>query len=335
MSLRRAARLLMLASGLAGAAFAASASVSSGGLHSRQIGPNTWYVEGAAGSATTANRGFNSNAGFVVTTDGVVVFDALGTPELGAELVAEIRTLTRAPIRRVILSHYHADHAYGLAALRAAGAEVWAHPGAEVYLDSELARTRLAQRKDTLAQWIAPDFQLVEPDHWVGGDFAFTLGGVSFDLRHAGPAHTPEDLSMLVLPDGVLFTGDLVFAGRIPFLGDADSGLWLTALDRLDDPRARYVVPGHGAASADAHGALRLTRDYLKDLRVQMRQAVSDLMPFDEAYARADWNAWTGLAAFAEGHRANAYSVYLEMERESLAQPPPQSTPQSPPQPPS
>ena len=185
-----------------------------------------------------------------------------------------------------------------------------------------LARTRAAQRKQALAQWIAPDFVLVEPDHWVDGDFRFTLGEASFDIRHAGPAHSPEDLSMLVLPDGVLFTGDLVFAGRIPFLGDADSGIWLAALDRLDDPRARIIVPGHGAASTDAHGALRLTRDYLRDLRVQMRQAVADLLPFDEAYARADWNAWSGLAAFADGHRANAYSVYLEMERESLAPPP-------------
>ncbi|HEX4916030.1 MAG TPA: MBL fold metallo-hydrolase [Vicinamibacterales bacterium] len=323
MSVRRAARLLLLAGAIAGVAGGAGATTDGGGLHSRQIGLHTYYVEGAAGPATRENRGFNSNAGFVVTSDGVVVFDALGTPALGEELVAEIRRRTRAPIRRVILSHYHADHAYGLAPLRAAGAEVWAHPGAKVYLESELARTRLAQRRNTLAPWIAPDFALVEPDHWVDGDLAFTLGGVSFDVRHAGPAHSPEDLSMLVLPDGVLFTGDLVFAGRIPFLGDADSGIWLAALDRLDDPRARIIVPGHGAASTDAHGALRLTRDYLRDLRVQMRQAVADLLPFDEAYARADWNAWSGLAAFADGHRANAYSVYLEVERESLAKPPP------------
>lgn len=327
MSARRAARLLLLACGFASAACGASANANDGGLLSRQLGPHTWYVEGTAGPATAENRGFNSNAGFVVTPDGVVVFDALGTPELGAELVAEIRRRTDEPIRRVILSHYHADHAYGLVALRAAGAEVWAHPGAKIYLKSELARTRLAQRKDALAEWIGPEFQLTEPDHWVDGDFTFTLGGLSFDIRHAGPAHSPEDLSMLVLPDGVLFTGDLVFAGRIPFLGDADSGTWLAALDRLDDPRARIIVPGHGAASSDAYGALRLTRNYLKDLRVQMRQAVADLLPFDEAYARADWNAWSGLAAFAEGHRANAYSVYLEMERESLAQPPP--SPQS------
>ncbi|WP_234981503.1 MBL fold metallo-hydrolase [Fontimonas thermophila] len=297
-------------------------------MRSQQLGPHTYYVQGSAGPASRENRGFNSNAGFVVTSGGVVVFDALGTPALGQALLAEIRRRTSAPIRRVILSHYHADHAYGLGPLRTAGAEIWAHPGARLYLDSELARLRQVQRREALAPWVPADFQLVEPDHWLDGDLSFVLGDVTFEVRHVGPAHSPEDLSMLVLPDGVMFAGDLVFAGRIPFLGEADSARWLAALDRLDDPRARILVPGHGAASTDWHSALRLTRTYLTDLRAQMRQAVADLLPFDEAYARADWRAWSSLAGFAEGHRANAYTVYLEMERESLTEPPATASPE-------
>lgn len=310
--------LLLIATGLAAAAPAAHSTIE---LDARQVGPHTWYVQGESGPAKQANRGFNANAGFVVTRDGVVVFDALGTPALGAALMALIRRHTDAPIRRVILSHYHADHAYGLGPLKAAGAQVWAHPGARGYLDSTLARSRLAQRREELGAWIPSDFSLVEPDHWVDGDLEFVLGGVRFVVRHVGPAHAPEDLSMLVVPDGVLFAGDLVFAGRIPFLGDADSGTWLGALDRLDDTRARFLVPGHGAASSDAGAALQLTRVYLSDLRRQMRAAVAEMQPFDIAYAQADWRPWAELAAFAEAHRANAYAVYLEMEKESLARP--------------
>ncbi|WP_200849405.1 MBL fold metallo-hydrolase, partial [Klebsiella pneumoniae] len=58
------------------------------------------------------NQGFNANAGFVITGEGVVVFDALGTPGLGVALLREIRQRTSLPIRRVIVSHYHADHFY-------------------------------------------------------------------------------------------------------------------------------------------------------------------------------------------------------------------------------
>jgi glyoxylase-like metal-dependent hydrolase (beta-lactamase superfamily II) len=95
-----------------------------------RVSDSVWFIRGEAGVPSAANRGHTSNAGFVVTRDGVVVFDALGTPVLGSELVEAIRRVTPAPIRRVIVSHYHADHFYGLPALKDAGAEIWAHRAA-------------------------------------------------------------------------------------------------------------------------------------------------------------------------------------------------------------
>ncbi len=314
-------RLSGLVLGAALAAQGAAAAVPAVELVSEQVGAHSYYVQGSAGAATHENRGFNANAGFVVTSEGVVVFDTLGTPALGRALLAEIRRRTPAPIRIVILSHYHADHAYGIPALRAEGADVWMHRDARHYLDSALAAERLAQRRDELGADIDADFVLPQADRWLDGDRRFTLGGVTFDLRHVGPAHAPDDMALLVVPDGVLFTGDIVFGGRIPFLGDADSKTWLAAMDRLDDPRARVLVPGHGPAAHDAAAALRLTRSYLADLRQQMQAGVAALLPFEDAYARGDWRAWQELPAFAEAHRANAYAVYLELEQESLQRP--------------
>jgi len=77
-------------------------------------------------------------------------------------------------------------------------------------------------------------------------------------------------------------------------------------------------VPGHGSASPAALDDLRLTRDYLADLRRQMGQAVEAMLSFEDAYASADWSAWSSLPAFEEAHRRNAYNVYLQMEREAL-----------------
>jgi len=88
---------------------------------------HVYYVQGMSGVASEENQGFNSNAGFVVTKEGVVVFDALGTPVLGEKLIAAIRKITDQPIKRVIVSHFHADHVYGLQAFKAIGAEIWAH----------------------------------------------------------------------------------------------------------------------------------------------------------------------------------------------------------------
>lgn len=123
---------------------------------------------------------------------------------------------------------------------------------------------------------------------------------------------------MYVKEDGVLFAGDLVFRGRVPFVGDADSFAWLAALDKLFVLQPRVMVPGHGAASVDPVGDLTLTRDYLRFLRNSMGKAVADFVPFDEAYAATDWRSWERLPAFEAANRANAFNTYLLMEKESL-----------------
>ncbi|MES0874710.1 MBL fold metallo-hydrolase [Sinimarinibacterium thermocellulolyticum] len=288
-------------------------------LISTQVGPHSYYVQGELDVASAENRGFNANAGFVVTPQGVVVFDALGTPALGQALVREIRRRTSLPIRYLILSHYHADHAYGAEALRAAGAQLWMHREARHYLDSPRARERLAQRRGLLPEAFAPDFTLPLPDRWLDADERLELGGVTIDLRYVGPAHAPDDLVMLVPEDGVLFSGDLLFVGRIPTLGEAGSRDWLRALERLDDAHVRVFVPGHGPASTDFRAAIDGMRTYLLDLRAQMAVAVQDMLSFEDAYRQADWRRWRDLPAFEQAHRANAYTVFLELERESLA----------------
>lgn len=284
----------------------------------QRVSPRAWYVQGDTDMVSLRNQGFNSNAGFVVTDEGVVVFDALGTPALGAALLARIRAVTDRPVRRVVVSHYHADHFYGLQAFKEAGAEVWAHARVRDYLAGEAPRLRLEERRESLAPWVTDEARIVTPDRYVEGDASFRFGGLTFRLYAAGPAHTPEDLMMLVEEEGVLFAGDLIFAGRVPFVGDADTRGWLAALDALAAREPSIVVTGHGPVSTDARRDLALTREYLRFLRSRMGEAVEELLDFDEAYARVDWSRFAGLPAFEAANRRNAYNVYLMMQREAL-----------------
>ena len=226
-----------------------------------RVGAHSYFVQGQSGAASSANQGFMSNAGFVVTHDGVVVFDALASPPLAEKLLGLIRTITRQPIKRVIVSHYHADHFYGLQVFKAQGAEIWAHRAAEGATRTEEAALRLAQRKEALFPWVDDNTHLLEADHFVDGDTDFEMGGLHFALRHVGPAHTREDLAMLVREDGVLYAGDVVFRGRVPFVGDADSRAWIAALDKLIAVHPKVLVPGHGAPSRTPRADLVFTRD--------------------------------------------------------------------------
>ncbi|MBW8371726.1 MAG: MBL fold metallo-hydrolase [Thiobacillus sp.] len=281
-----------------------------------RLGTHSYFVEGLPGAASSENQGFMSNAGFVVTRDGVVVFDALASAPLAEKLVSQIRTITRQPIRRVIISHYHADHFYGLQVFKKLGAEIWAHRAAVGATRTEEAALRLAQRKEALFPWVDDDTQLLEADRFLEGDMDFEMGGVRFALRHVGPAHSREDLAMLVREDRVLFAGDLVFRGRVPFVGDADSRAWIAALDKLITLDPTVLVPGHGAPSRTPRADLVFTRDYLRYLREQMGPAARNLVPFEEAYEKTDWSKYRALPAFEEANRVNAYNQYLRLEQE-------------------
>jgi glyoxylase-like metal-dependent hydrolase (beta-lactamase superfamily II) len=286
-----------------------------------QVAEGVWFVQGQAALGSAANQNFISNAGFVVTPGGVVVIDALGSPPLARRLLAEIGKVTTQPVRHVVVTHYHADHIYGLQAFQQAGATIHAHAAARDYLASDTARLRLAASREALFPWVDERTRLVEADHWLGvpdraADTWLELGGVRFLIRPVGPAHTPEDL-VVYLPDrGVLFGGDLLFRGRIPFVGQADSRAWITALDRLLALQPRVLVPGHGAASTEPLADIALTRDYLQFLRERMGAAARDMEPFDEAYARTDWSRFAGVPLFQAANRMNAYNTYLLMEHE-------------------
>jgi glyoxylase-like metal-dependent hydrolase (beta-lactamase superfamily II) len=289
-------------------------------LEPQRLSAHCWLFQGESGMASRANKGYMSNAGFVVTGDGVVVFDALGTPALGRAMIAAIRKITPAPIRRVIVSHYHADHIYGLQALKSPGTEIWAHVKGKAYFTSGVAEARLAQRRIDLGPWVDESTRVVAPDVWLDGDTDFRLGGLTFRLIYSGGAHSPEDLLMYVVEDRILFAGDLIFAGRVPFVGNADSRGWLAALEKmlLLDPAPVVVIPGHGGASRETARDLSLTRDYLVYLRRSMGRAVRELETFDEAYAKTDWSRFSSLPAFDAANRINAYGTYLWMEQEEL-----------------
>lgn len=285
-----------------------------------KLSDHAYYIPGLAGAASTRNQGFMSNAGFVITPAGVVVFDTLGSPSLAQAMVERIQALTSLPIKRVIVSHYHADHYYGIQVFKDLGAEIWAHEAGKGIVGSDAAKLRYEQRKDILGTWINDETQrFPQPDLWLSGDTDFELGGMHFQLRHVGPAHSDEDIAMFVKEDAVLFTGDLVFKGRVPFVGEADSKRWLEALDKLIALNPKILIPGHGGASDTPMQDLTLTRDYLRFVRTEMGRAVEELIPFEEAYAATDWSRYQTMPAFFEANRPNAYNTYILMEKESVS----------------
>lgn len=285
-------------------------------------GKPIYYSVGNPGVPGSVNEGNTSNAGYVITDSGVVVFDALGTPSLGFALLNDIRKHTDKPILFVIASHYHADHIYGLQAFKDhSSAEIIAQERAAEYKENEetadeRASQRLDQRRGALYPWVDKNTRVVPPDITFAQRATLSLGGKRFSLLSAGPAHSGSDIMMMVQPDGVLFAGDIVQNSRIPFMNgdDVDTAQWLKALDEVLTLEPSFIIPGHGKPSAAAQEAIAFTHDYIAYVRDAMGKAVESWTDFDTAYAATDWSKYKGFPAFENNNRGNAYRIYIELE---------------------
>jgi len=286
-----------------------------------------WYTIGSFGVPEDRNEGHTSNAGFIVTDEGVVVFDSLGTPSLGNALLKKIRAVTDKPVRYVVASHYHADHIYGLQAFRdQTDAVIVAQENGLTYtdennLDDENAAARLEQRRSALSPWVNSETRIVSPGLAFRKAAEIKLGNHMMQLIYAGPAHSMSDIMMLALPERVLFAGDIVQNGRVPFMASAavNTRNWQASLAEVAKLEPKFIIPGHGKVHTNAADAIGFTSDYIGYVRNRMGEAVSNWVSFEDAYRDADWGAYSGMPAFAENNRGNAYRVFLEIEAETLA----------------
>lgn len=289
-----------------------------------------YYTVGHPGVPDQQNEGHTSNAGFVVTRDGVLVFDALGTPSLGWALLQEIRKRTEKPVRYNVVSHYHADHIYGLQAFRDhTDAIIIAQDRARDYNEAneetadERSNQRLDQRRQALAPWVNKDTRIVPPEITFKNRLTLSLGDKHFQMIYAGPAHSADDIMMVV--DDVLFAGDIVQNGRIPFMNsdDVDSQQWLAALSEVESLQPKFIIPGHGRPSKATKEAIAFTRDYIQFLRTAMAAAVQNWTEFNTAYRQTDWSKYEKMPAFEATNRGNAYRIYIELEKREFNAPKP------------
>ena len=283
----------------------------------KKVSEHVYYVQGVAGIATD-NKGFISNSAVIITDEGIIIFDALGTPSLAKKLLGKIREISDKPIKKIFVSHYHADHFFGLQGLLSSNAKIYAPAGAQTYLSREGAEARLNERRQSLKPWVNENTKLIPADIYITEDMQFKFGGLDISVLHFGSAHSDGDLSLFVKQDQVLISGDLLFTGRIPFVGGNNIKLWIQKIDELGKLPTKTIIPGHGSAFSDFMEGSTLTKNYLNLLQTVMTNGVDELMSFEEIYLATDWSEFKDLPAFKTGNRINAYRIFLNAEKAVL-----------------
>jgi cyclase len=262
-----AAALLALAPMPAAAQFVAPT------MELRKIAPDVYTMQHPFGS---------SNASFVVTPDGVLVFDAdIRTAD---QTMAAIRKTTDKKVRYVVISHPSGDHATGAWHFREDKPIVIGSRKQMRDLYQQERAEFLERRGSTAAQFIAyKNAELVHPE--IGFDDALTLqfGGLTFQIVEEGSAHSTSDVTMFVPQRRVMMMGDLLNTEIHPGPGESaqvffsNARNWIRLLDRII---ARHLpidtyIPGHGPVHVGRGIAdLEEQRRYF----IVMRDAVSKMI---------------------------------------------------------
>jgi glyoxylase-like metal-dependent hydrolase (beta-lactamase superfamily II) len=287
-----------------------------------RIAADSYMLFGNIAEVDEKNRGWNGNAGFVVTDEGVFVIDALGTPKLGRRFLATIRSVTDKPVRYLLLTHNHPDHSYGAIAFRRqTDAEVIAHKGTLDYIYSEQLDSSVAYRRGFIGTDMK-NFAAVKPDTLID-DATFSnkrieLGDKTFVVYNSGMHHSHGDLVLQQLPQNILWISDLAFNQRTTYMGDGSSKQaiagqnWL--LEKFAD--ATLMVPGHGSAQTAPFSMVSKTRRYMQRLRDEMGEAVEEGIGLQQAVTDSDFPEWHDTRLYELNHRSNANFVYREMELE-------------------
>jgi len=234
-------------------------------LRLQKVRDHVYAVVGPFGNRTPENLGNNATFGFVVTEEGVMLIDSGGTYRGAATIEAVIRQVTDKPVK-VVINSGGQDHRWlGNGYFKERGARIIANQAAV-----EDQKTRTQDQLFMLGNLVGAEglkgTETVYADETFEKTKHFTLGGVTFELHHVGPAHTPGDTLVWMPNERIVFAGDVVFVGRmLGILPHSSSRDWIEAFDAMAALEPETVIPGHGPAT-DLASARKDTRDYLSFL---------------------------------------------------------------------
>jgi glyoxylase-like metal-dependent hydrolase (beta-lactamase superfamily II) len=188
---------------------------------------------------------FDQNIGVVLGDGEALVIDTRSTHVQAREILADLRTLTPAPVMIVVDTHGHFDHAYGNHVFRPAA--IWGHEHCVTFMarTGETRRAAIAAENPELAADL-PEVVVDPPDRTFSETAFVDVGGRRVELRHLGLGHTDHDIVVGVPDASVLFAGDLIENGAVPFYADGYPLDWPETAHRLAELVVGVVVPGHG-----------------------------------------------------------------------------------------
>jgi glyoxylase-like metal-dependent hydrolase (beta-lactamase superfamily II) len=240
----------------------------------RQIKPG-YYVYLHGDDAPGVSSTFNS--GIIVTDEGVLVIDALGSEAIARRVREAISRVTSKPIRFLISSPFHKPFTGGNAVYT--DVIKIGHENYRTDLLKLLQNTSEEERRASL------------PNQTYRERMTLYLGGKEIQMLYLGRAHTRGDTVVFVPEDRIAYLSEVFNYEEFPYIADGYSADWMRTLEKVEALKAEIFVPGHGFLPRDprdTRAGLRRHWQLLKDVREAVQKQVDRKASVDEAVAAID-----------------------------------------------
>ena len=162
---------------------------------------------------------YDQNIGLVLGRGAALVIDTRSTYAQAREIIDDLRELTDDPVTVVVDTHGHFDHAYGNRIFRPA--TIWGQAGCVPFLErtGEARKAAIAADEPGLAAEL-DEIAIDPPDRTFEREATIEVGGREVVLRFLGRGHTDHDAVITVPGTDVVWAGDLLENGAVPFFGE-------------------------------------------------------------------------------------------------------------------
>jgi glyoxylase-like metal-dependent hydrolase (beta-lactamase superfamily II) len=290
--------------------------------------------EGLYATISDPSKGYQTvcNGGFLVGKDGALLIEGFISAPGAAFQLDALRTVSQAPVKGALDTHYHYDHSMGNAFYGANGIPLWAHANTakrivesygamqgadkgsflgplEKAIKEATTETARKRRRDYLVHVtnvfnVSNSSILALPNHPIDPaklPMKVDLGGVTAVIE-SYPGHSGTDVIVRVPEQNVVYAGDLLFSGTYPVCFDAQATVsgWRQTLKTFASwDKDTVFVPGHGPICGQEGIALsRALFDDIEEQAQKMHKAgvpaveAADLYEIPEKYKNVGIFAW-------------------------------------------
>ena len=259
----------------------------------------------------TSSRYIEVTAGVIVTPEGCVVVDTMPFPSESRQVKAFGQKASRAGIKYVVNTHYHADHTYGNCFFD--DVPLIAHKETRRLLQ-KVGDTALKQAREETPELEEVEIRVPTITYRTRADIR--IGGLTVAMYHA-PGNSPDGSMIYIAEEKVLFAGDAMMP--VPYVVSGDIDSLLETLDQMRELSVETLIQGHGNVllRGEIAEAIDNADTYLRTLRQFVENAIATGMPPKELVA---WDIeQAGVSRIPLGgmvqnlHRANVVSLYKSL----------------------